>query len=488
MQKSDCNTYLTTRGYIIRKKSLTPRRETKLRSSLTVMPFEKQQHIMSNYGAVPTKFPLFLENPAKYYVPRFWGIENYGIPDRNELYNHGEDIGISFGGSLRPKQQTILDQYIPALEEKGGGILNLGCAQGKTVMALYTLCHFKKKTLVVVHKSFLMDQWIERIKQFIPTARIGIIRASKTQVEDVDIVIAMLQSISTKTYEPNVFSSFGMTIVDECHHAAAEVFSRAFTKISTRYMMGLSATLDRKDGLRKVFEWYLGPAVPIKLPEGESSSQGRVCVKMIKFLDPEYQVPTTNARGTLNLPKMINILVESPKRNQIVLDIIRKLSKNENRHILVLSERRGHLNHMAKLLLEKLNMESGMYVGGESQEKLKASEKKQVIFGTYHMISEGFDLPTLNTLIYASPKSDVIQASGRILRQLPEDRKCVPCIIDIWDSCVSLDRKGDQRRKFYKKSKFEITTKDTQDTQDTQDIEYPKYLECLDDLDDDQLE
>ena len=461
-KKNNCNCYLTSRGYIIRKSYLTPKRETKLRKDLSVAPFEMQKY-MTTYGPPPKKFPVFMENHAKYYVPRFWGITEYGSPEYDELKYSGKDIDIPFNGELRSHQEIIVNQFIPSLIEKGGGILNLACAQGKTVMALNIISKMKKKTLVVVHKKFLMDQWVERIKTFLPNTSIGYIQGSNIKVENCDIVISMLQSLSMRNYDNKIFSDFGMTIVDECHHTAAEVFSRAFSKISTQYMIGLSATLDRKDGLRKVFEWYLGSPVEIKLPKETIDTVGEVHSYMLKFSDPSYQIATYNVRGTLNLPKMINTIVESPNRLILISNIINKYHKEYHRKILVLSERRGHLLKIKQYVYEKYAIECGLYVGGEKAANLKNAETKKVILGTYHMISEGFDLASLNTLIYASPKTDVVQASGRILRQLPDDRKCIPTIIDIWDQCTNFEKKGDVRKRYYKKSGFKINiTSDTE--------------------------
>lgn len=453
VSKKDCSTYLSSRGYIVRKKVLTHDQINDIIRSLTVLPFEAQKYVMEQFGTKPQKFRVFSENAEKMYLPRFWGLKTFGVPEHNELEEKSCDIQVEFCGDLRPQQHTILNEYMPVLQAEGGGILNVGCAVGKTVMALYVVSKMKKKTLVIVHKSFLMDQWVERIQQFLPSARIGIIQGTKVDIEHCDIVIGMLQSISLKTYPVGTFSSFGLTLVDECHHMAAEVFSRAFTKIASQYMMGLSATLDRKDGLRRVFEWYLGRPVT---PHIQGNTIGVVHVHMVKFKDPEYQVARYNTRGTINIPCMVNRMVESPLRMKLVLNKVDEMCRDSNRKVLVLSERRGHLSKMQTLLRTQYNRESGMYVGGESQEKLKLAEQKQILLGTYHMIAEGFDLKTLNALVFASPKTDVIQSSGRILRTPPEERPCIPVIIDIWDECVSFEKKGKQRENYYNKTGFTV--------------------------------
>ena len=119
----------------------------------------------------------------------------------------------------------------------------------------------QKKAVVVVHKDFLMTQWRDRIKQFLPEARIGKIQQNTVDIENKDIVLAMVQSLSMKEYDDETFDSFGLAIFDECHHLGAEVFHRSMSKVASKYMLGLSATPKRKDGLTKVFEWYIGPIV-----------------------------------------------------------------------------------------------------------------------------------------------------------------------------------------------------------------------------------
>ena len=118
----------------------------------------------------------------------------------------GLEIDITFKGSLRDKQQPIIKSFMDSCEEgpyktkSRGGIISVPCGWGKTIMALYLISALKRKTIVIVHKEFLLNQWIKRIEEFLPEARIGIIQASKVDVQNKDIVIGMLQSLSSKDY------------------------------------------------------------------------------------------------------------------------------------------------------------------------------------------------------------------------------------------------------------------------------------------------
>jgi superfamily II DNA or RNA helicase len=148
---------------------------------------------------------------------------------------------------MRDYQKDIVRKYLNHVGAGGGGLLDVDPGKGKTVMALYILAQLRRKTLVVVHKSFLMNQWIERIEQFLPGARVGRIQGQTVDIDDKDIVLGMLQSLSMKEYPADMFDSFGLTVFDEVHHMGAEVFCQCMMKVTTMYTLGLSGTMQRKD-------------------------------------------------------------------------------------------------------------------------------------------------------------------------------------------------------------------------------------------------
>lgn len=124
---------------------------------------------------------------------------------------------------------------------------------------LYIASQLRVPTLILVHNTFLRDQWEDRIRAFLPRARIGRVQGDVIEVEGRDVVIAMLQTLSMKDLPKDTFKSIGLVIVDECHHIASEVFVQSIPKITSKYMLGLSATPERKDRLMFVMEWVLGP-------------------------------------------------------------------------------------------------------------------------------------------------------------------------------------------------------------------------------------
>ena len=217
---------LSRRGYTIRKDKYSPRVLHKIRKDLTVAP-----KTFAQFNQTILPFQVYMESMRKLYIPRHYGLKELGIPEETNIIE-GDDINMVFNGSLRKEQIPVAEKFLDVAKNgNGGGLISLPCGYGKTILGIYLACALKKKTLVVVHKDFLLNQWKERIQEFAPEAEIGIIKQNKVNITGKDIVLAMLQSISMKEYPEDTFNSFGFVIIDECHHLAAEVFSRALPKL-----------------------------------------------------------------------------------------------------------------------------------------------------------------------------------------------------------------------------------------------------------------
>ena len=396
------------------------------------------------------RFSLLLESPKKLYLPRFYGINKFGNNYTNKI-EEGEDINLKFNGEMREEQKPIIDLYMKK-SETGGGLISLKCGGGKTVLSLKIIELLKKKTIVVVHKDFLMTQWRERIEYFLPEAKIGKIQQNTIDIEGKDIVLAMVQSLSMKEYDEGTFKSFGLAVFDECHHLGAEIFSKSMSKVASKYMLGLSATPNRKDGLRKVFEWYIGPMVYMS----KEKDDGYVEVNILPYNsdNKEYNKEELTVKGDPCMPRMINNICDFEDRNIFIFEKVKEFYK-VGRKILILTDRRNHIqNLLTKIQKELCNV--GLYVGGMKPEELKESQNRDIILGTFSMASEGMDVPKLNTVILASPKSDVEQSVGRIFREKAEDRKFHPLIIDIQDNFSLFEKQSEKRFKLYKKNKYDI--------------------------------
>ena len=438
-------TYLGKKGYTIFKKDLNKEEESKIINDLIVKPFIPKSIIPAN------KFPIYRESSKKYYLPRFYGIEKFGNPKKLEIES-GDNIKLNFKGNLRDYQTNIVKKYVDYVGEMGGGLLEIDTGLGKTVIALNILTKLNVKTLIIVHKEFLMNQWIERIEEFIPTAKVGKIQGSKRDIEGKEIVLGMLQSLSMKDYDYELFNSFGLTIIDEVHHMGAEVFSQALYKVVTKYMLGLSATMDRKDGLTSVFKMFIGDIIHTEKRKQENNN---VIVRRIDYKvdDEEFNEIKHNFRGDVCYSSMINKLCLYNRRSEFIIKLLQALFKeNNNQQILIL----GHNKNLLKYLYDSIQhnkIESvGYYLGGMKQDDLKISEEKKIIIATYSMASEGLDIKSLTTLLMVTPKSDVVQCVGRILRSKHEN----PMVIDIVDQHDIFKRQYYKRKKFYSEQKYLI--------------------------------
>jgi len=446
-------TTLSRHGYKIKKSELSSNELKEIKNDLTANPY-----VVGDFGnAVEKRFSLYMESPNSLYIPRFYAYEKYGKPDISNM-DDGSPINITFTGELRKEQEPIIKLYKEACSEIGGGLISLKCGGGKTVLALYIIAMLKVKTIVIVHKDFLMTQWRDRIKQFLPDARIGKIQQNTIDIEDKDIVLAMVQSLSQKEYDSEVFSTFGLAVFDECHHLGAEVFSKSMAKVASKYMLGLSATPDRKDGLRKVFEWYIGPMV---YTSKKDKQEDYIETRIYEYDDddPTYSKLELLYNKKPCMPRMINNISYHLPRNLFINNLIKK-EYERGRKILVLGDRREYLNETDKWLRENINPDVvGQYVGGMKPSELRDSQEKDIILGTFSMASEGMDIPKLNTIVLASPKSDVVQSVGRILREKAEVRIFHPLVIDFRDTHRNLgmfSKQCDKRIAYYKKSNHEI--------------------------------
>jgi superfamily II DNA or RNA helicase len=663
------STYLGEKGYSIFKECLSVEEQHYIRNELIMKPFIPKSPIQ------PTPFPIYLESPLKLYMPRYFGLDTYGEPDRI-LIQPGNNISLSFEGELRPYQTAIVDKYIKHVGKCGGGLLDVDPGKGKTVMALNIVAQLGKCTLVIVHKSFLLNQWIERIEQFLPGARVGRIQGQIMDTENKDIVIGMLQSLSMKEYPKNTFRQFGLAIYDECfprntlvhtscglieigtlydmwlessissgisgkfirvekdveklidripkilsfnqsterfewgqmthawkrqrkellkvylmcgsfvctpehkilttkeykcakenkiltrkeykcaqdlrigdyiecmhnatekndissfelykaltpkgmltataflytenyippstpeaekifgksehgydvfdievkdnhnfvlkmadglrlypivsncHHMGAEVFSRCMMKVNTTYTLGLSGTMERKDGLTKVFEMFIGPVVHKEKTESEHS----VLVKGIVYNvdDEEFNETQYDYKGNPKFSTMISKLCNYNHRSEVILRVVHaELELNPEQQIMILAHNKSLITYLHDAIAHrKIGGGSvGYYIGGMKEAALKQSESKKIIIATYAMASEGLDIKTLTSLILASPKTDVCQSVGRILRQ----KHSSPLVIDIIDAHDIFMSQWYKRRKYYKSQNYKILVCDNAD-------------------------
>jgi superfamily II DNA or RNA helicase len=442
------NTYLGQKGYTILKSELSEEKQYNLRKELTAKPF-----VQGSLGQGVT-FSVYRESANKFYVPRYYGESNYGVAKENKL-SEGDDIDLEFNGKLRELQINATNSYIDAVTENsvqgGGGLLELPCGAGKTICAVNILSRLKKKTLIIVHKEFLLNQWIERIEQFLPKAKIGKIQGQIIDIDGKDIVLGMLQSLSMKDYPAALFESFGLTIIDEVHHISSEVFSCALFKIVTKYMLGLSATMNRKDGTTYIFKLFLGDVVF----KGMREEEFNVTVRAVNYVndDADFNEVVYDFRGNVQYSTMISKLCSYNRRSEFILKVLTDmLIENGSQQIMILAHNKNLLKYLYDAIESREIATVGYYIGGMKERALKISETKKVVIATYSMAAEALDIKTLTTLIMATPKTDIEQSIGRILREKHGN----PIVVDIVDKHEVFKNQWRKRKVFYKKNNYKI--------------------------------
>lgn len=455
---------LTRSGYVLDKRLLGKEEVAALRRELTVVPLQEEANGPKRPPPPPLK--AYLESDTHLCVPRYFASRRLRPADNAPQFRNrcARTDRLAFAGRLKEETRQVeaSDACVACLREHGGGVMSLPTGFGKTTVALHVASRLGLKALVVVHKEFLMEQWMERIGQFLPQARVGRLQRDVCDVEEKDVVVSMIHSLSSKDYPDSALDGFGLVIFDEVHHVSAPMFSRCLFKTGVPFMLGLSATPFRKDGMHKVIEWFLGPL----FFRVERTDEAGVRVQFVRYTCERYRLPAPTMRnGTLNLARMLTDMSEDEERNALILEHVRRCVLSQGRRVIVLADRRRHCIELAERAAGA-GVASATCLGGTKNDVLQeAFRTAKALFGTYALANEGLDVPTLDTLIMASPRSDVVQAVGRILRETP-GKLNRPLVIDVVDDHGVFYAQRNKRRQFYRKAGFHIGADGVDDDDD----------------------
>jgi len=397
-------------------------------------------------------------------VPRRYAYER--LPQLcvgvDEKVSDGSPVSMTFDETvqakrpeLKARQDQLIGEYLLALEAQGtpfkGGIACAPCGTGKTVMLLKILAKLGRTALVLVHKDFLVEQWKERMAQFLnlKPEEIGHVQRDTCDFQDKKIVVAMVQSITQRSYPQAFYDWPGVVVCDETHRMGAPVFNQAIPLFPARYRLGLTATPRRGDGLQAVFEWHIGK-VAAKMTGAETTPK----VYQVPF-DVYIPEQVYKWREKVFLGKLVTKLCKLHNRTDwIARECVRACKAD--RRVMVLSDRIEHLEDLKTAFDVECSsaFTSGFYIGGMKDAERAVSAQCDLILGTFAMAQEGLDLPEVDTLFLASPHSDVEQPIGRILRW-HEDKK-EPVVVDIVDSVPVCQKFAEKRLKQYKRLKYDV--------------------------------
>lgn len=392
-----------------------------------------------------------------------------------DLRQTGEAINFNFTSEFWGGQKNLIDDFKKYYEHgRTGFIVQAKTGSGKTVCAIALLSLIGRRALVVVPRSNLVSQWVERILEHSDLKRneIGIVEGSKNSWIDKKIVIGLVHSLVLNRMGKGFKNNFGVVVFDEVHSSVPpETFSPVTTLCSAKIRIAMSATLDRKDGLDKIFREHIGETYITT----EVQKRMKATVIWCNFNPSSGYIPTgmqkLNRRGML-----ISRLAKNISRNMLIVTYITLMLKS-NRRVLILSDRTWQLVILRKLLYAKMpeldQRDVGFFVNtlsfiddktGKVSKKKKVLDKvyrdtvaKQckVILASYGMFALGSDIPELSGLIYATPHSTAEQSQGRIERFL-EDKK-QPVVVDIIDVAYKDTlRWAASRKSWYKKNNIEI--------------------------------
>lgn len=415
---------------------------------------------LSDYGS---RDPLvcYSESVDHILVPKMYGAKlikrkAYDFTRRDHA---GESIRVSFSGRLRDAQVAAVRDTIRCLRETEGAVMNMYCGFGKTTCCNYITCDLKMKTLVLVHSSSLVEQWRQRIEQFVQGSSVGLIRQNVFDVEGKTHVIGLMQSICRRDYGKEAFNSFGLTVVDECHHVCAEQLSKCLERAGSRFRLGLSATPFRKDGFTPFLFHAMGD---ISCTVERDSTTQEIDVHAVHLEAGPRQVHYIRRAGkqSVNIARMISDIADHDRRTDYLVDCVHTHASNA-RQVMVLSDRRLHLQRMHERLTER-QLESpyamSFMVGGIGPDALCVAERARVIFATYAYASEGVDVPSLDTVVFATPRVDVVQTTGRILRKHGGKQK--PLVVDFIDVFSLFQNQFSKRLRYYGKLGANVTHMD----------------------------
>ncbi len=366
----------------------------------------------------------------------------------------GTPLAVSFHGTLRPEQQVAAH----ALMAHDTGVLAATTAFGKTVLAAWLIAKRGVNTLVLVHRQQLMEQWVERLSSFlgVPAKTIGRIGGGRKKPTGI-LDVALIQSLVRKGVVDDRVGEYGQLVVDECHHLPASSFEQVARRVKAKYILGLSATVTRKDGHHPIIFMQCGPIR--HRVDAKHQAAGRPFTHSVWVRPTAFRpMDAPNPDMRIQFHDLYEALIADASRNQlIVADVLEAV--REGRTPVVLTERTDHLHILAEQLSPSVRH---LFVlqGGMGRKKLKAvlaqlasvpEDEARVLLATGRYLGEGFDDARLDTLFLTLPVSwrgTIAQYAGRLHRL--HDRKREVRIYDYADlNAPMLARMFDRRCKGY---------------------------------------
>ncbi len=402
---------------LVNIQSLKDEEREKISKDLTVKVEQSRYALNSQEKFI---YPLKVERNALY-IPF-----SYGKYPRQKR-SHFKEIAVSFSGLLRDEQRVIRNEAIDILNEIGSVLISLYTGGGKTVTCINICSKIKLKTLIIVHRIVLVNQWEASIKKFCAGAKIQILSANSDD-EDADFYI--INAINVPKKSRDFYKGIGVVVVDEAHLIMAEGLSECMLHITPRYVIGLSATPYRHDGLNILFDLYFGTKKIVR-----KMWHPHIVWKVESGFEPKVE---TDRSGKINWSALLEEQANNPARNELILDIVKT---HPDRVFLILCKRVSQARYLIKRLVEAGEDVTSLI--GSEQEFKKSS---RILVGTNSKAGVGFDHDRLDALILAGDiEQYFVQYLGRVFRR--KDVK--PVIFDIVDNNQILIKHFKTRKAVY---------------------------------------
>ena len=371
-------------------------------------------------------YPINIEGDHAF-IPFSYGKNCPGGPFKTPDRKKYSKLICKFNGTLRENQKEIKKECLTHLNKYGSSIIAAYPGFGKTCTSIYIATKIKLRTLILVNRIVLIDQWVKSIDKFCPSAKVQVLK-SKSKMEDCDFYIMNAANVPKNNSE--YYKNIGFLIVDEVHLIMAEGLSKCMQKIVPRYLLGLSATPYREDGLNILLDLYFGKKKIFRKLYRE-----HIVYKVETSFEPTVEF---SSNGKVNWGVLLESQANDKDRNEMIINIIKHF---KDRVFLVLCKRVSQGRYLVKRLQEE-EVDVTSLIGSQQEYE----QKSRVLVGTSSKAGTGFDHPRLNAMILATDiQSYFIQYLGRCMRT--EDVK--PIIFDIVDKNPILNRHFTVRRNVY---------------------------------------
>lgn len=424
-----------------------------------VYPYSKvleEQFTFASKFDPEEKIELFRREGSLLHLPR-------RVATTTNVLSYDQGIQHTFVPTFEPRseeQMRVVGETMNMVCEGRSGTIQAPTGFGKTVVGCMAIYAAHCRTLIVVTKEDIIEQWTDSLQSFLNLEphEIGIWRGDQVPTKAHKVVVALVQSVSKgpDRYGPDAYKDFGMVICDEVHRMGAETFSQTMWWLSSRIRLGLSATPERKDGREIVFKMHIG--------EVEVTATMEVMIPKILVAKSGWKVPRNKfgepIKHKVGRTRHLNPMFENYKPRNDLIERFVRASVAKGRIVMVFCDSISHIDLLGEILGD---LDVGKYYGlanysGKAAEKKaqrEAAKNAQVILCTAGFAGEATNIPWADTAVLAVPKADVVQIVGRIRREY--EGKKFPVVLDITDSDSPVFKAyARKREKWYKSLNCQI--------------------------------